>query len=132
MNLLNNDSMNLLETAVQASSKRQNTIANNIANADTPGYKAERTVFRHQLAEAEKQLEARQTDQRHIPFSQNSGSMSPEVKKRMDTAYNHNGNNVDIDHEMSMMAENQIYYNAVVERLSGKFNSVRTALGSGR
>lgn len=46
--------------------------------------------------------------------------------------FNHNGNNVDIDFEMSQMAQNQIYYNALIDRLNGQFNSIKTVLGSGR
>ncbi|QKS71444.1 flagellar basal body rod protein FlgB [Paenalkalicoccus suaedae] len=133
MNLLNNDAMRLMETSLKAATTRHNTIANNIANADTPGFKAERTVFKHQLAEATgNQLQAYRTDEKHINFGGSNSNESPVITKRNNTAYNHNGNNVDMDHEMAELAKNQIYYNAMIERLNSRFSGIRTALGSGR
>ncbi len=49
-----------------------------------------------------------------------------------DLVYNHNKNNVDLDKEMSDLAQNQIYYNALVERLNGKFNSLKTVIKGGK
>ncbi|TWK44489.1 Flagellar basal body rod protein FlgB [Bacillus paralicheniformis] len=39
---------------------------------------------------------------------------------------------MDVDQEMSEMAKNQIQYQALVERISGKFNSLRTAITGGK
>lgn len=133
MNLLNNDRMNLMESSLNAAVMRQNTTAHNIANADTPGYKAQKTVFQQYLSKAQEgQLQAHRTDGKHITFGNDTGNKEPQVVQRNNTTYNHNGNNVDMDHEMSEMAKNQIYYNSLIERLNGQFNSIRTALGSGR
>ncbi|CAM3752155.1 flagellar basal body rod protein FlgB [Alkalicoccus chagannorensis] len=131
MNLLDNNHLRLMENSINASATRQDTIASNIANVDTPGYKAKKTVFQHQLDSADARLQARQTDERHIPFSGTGGSDEPQIVERQNTTYNHNGNSVDIDKEMSDLAENQIYYNALIERLNGRFSSIRTALGTG-
>ncbi len=134
MELFNNSTNQLLETALNASMTRQNTISNNIANVDTPNYKAKKTVFSHELERAvdRAKLKAQQTDARHIPFG-GIGQMSDgtQVKTRTNTMYNHNGNNVDVDHEMSEMAKNQIYYNTLVDRMNGRFNSIKTVLGQG-
>ena len=45
--------------------------------------------------------------------------------------YNHNGNNVDVDHEMAELAKNQLYYQAVVDRLNGKFSSLEKVIRGG-
>lgn len=45
--------------------------------------------------------------------------------------YSHNGNNVDIDKEMAELAENQIYYNGLVDRINGKFGSLQTVIRGG-
>jgi len=134
MNLINNSTNQLLETALSASSTRQNTISQNIANIDTPNYKAQKTVFSHELNRAKEgqQLNAHRRDDRHYGFGGGPTDESATVTKRTNTIYNHNGNNVDIDHEMSELAKNQIYYNALVDRLSGRFNTIRTVLGQGR
>ncbi|PYZ93152.1 flagellar basal body rod protein FlgB [Salipaludibacillus keqinensis] len=134
MNLINNSTNQLLETAVSSSMTRQNTISQNIANVDTPNYKAQKTVFSHELNRAQEgqRLNAHRRDDRHVEFGGRPSNDAATVMKRTNTAYNHNGNNVDIDHEMSEMAKNQIYYNTLVDRLNGRFNSVRTVLGQGR
>ncbi|WP_416150956.1 flagellar basal body rod protein FlgB [Salipaludibacillus sp. HK11] len=134
MNLINNSTTQLLETAMSAASTRQNTISQNIANVDTPNYKAQKTVFSHELNRAREgqRLNAARTDDRHVTFGGGPRDESAIVTKKTNTTYNHNGNNVDMDHEMSQLAENQIYYNTLVDRLSGRFNSIRTVLGQGR
>lgn len=134
MEILNNSLNQLLETSLHASARRQDTISNNVANVDTPNYSAKRTVFNHQLQQAmdEQRLQANRRDGRHLEFGGQPRNDSPHIIQRSNTQYNHNGNNVDIDKEMADMAENQIYYNALIDRLNGRFNTVRTVLGRGR
>ncbi|SER54776.1 flagellar basal body rod protein FlgB [Salisediminibacterium halotolerans] len=133
MDVVNNSLNQLLQTSLNASSGRQKSISNNIANVDTPNYSAEKTKFNHQLQDAmeDQRLNAHQNDNRHVEFGGGPAGGQPETLKRKNTDYNHNGNNVDIDLEMSQMAENQVYYNALIDRLNGRFNSVRTVLGQG-
>lgn len=134
MNILNNSMNNLLQNALSASSTRQKTIANNIANIDTPNYKAKKTIFTHELNRAmeNEKIKSYRTDHRHIPFKhEHLSGESAIVVTRKDTQMNHNGNNVDIDVEMAELAKNQIYYNALIDRLNGRFNSIRTVLGRG-
>lgn len=134
MDLINNSTTRLLETAMSSASKRQNTISQNIANVDTPNYKAQKTVFSHELNRAKEgqRLNANRTDERHQEFGGRPADDSAVVVRRTNTMYNHNGNNVDIDREMSELAENQIYYNSLVDRLNGRFNSILTVIGKGR
>ncbi|ADH99246.1 flagellar basal body rod protein FlgB [Salisediminibacterium selenitireducens] len=134
MNIINNPLNQLLETSLNASARRQDTISDNVANVDTPNYKAKKTVFNHQLQRAmdDQRLRANRLDDRHIEFGGPPRSDAPHIIERTNTQYNHNGNNVDIDKEMADMAENQIYYNALIDRMNGRFNSVRTAMGRGR
>ncbi|GAK02063.1 flagellar basal-body rod protein FlgB [Geomicrobium sp. JCM 19037] len=128
MSLISNTMLSL-ERGLNASSMQQQAISNNIANIDTPNYKARRVDFQSALTDAQAKLDAYRTDERHVPFS--SGGREPLMKRDTDTAFNHNGNNVDLDHEMAMMANNQIYYNAVAERLNGQFSSLKTAIRGG-
>lgn len=123
--------INNLENSLKYSTIKQKAIAQNIANVDTPNYKAKevlRPSFQSELKEA---MQANRTDSRHFEFSRSSSSGAA-VVSRQNSQYNHNGNNVDIDKEMSELAANQIYYNAVVERISGKFNSLRTVISGGK
>lgn len=75
-------------------------------------------------------LEAVKTDYRHVDFTGSGDDYS--IVSGSDTSYQQNGNNVDIDKEMTDLAENQINYQALVERMSGKFNSLKTVLTGGK
>ncbi|RFB19070.1 flagellar basal body rod protein FlgB [Bacillus sp. HNG] len=120
-----------LEKALDYSALRQKVISNNIANVDTPNYKAQDVSFKNLLSnEMNSQLRANRTNEKHFEFT-SSKRLNSLLATKNDTAYNHNGNNVDIDKEMTLLAENQIYYNAVTERISGKFNTLKTVIKGG-
>jgi flagellar basal-body rod protein FlgB len=130
MNLFSG-TINTLENSLKYSTLKQNTIAQNIANVDTPGYKAKDVLkgsFQTELKEA---MQANRTDFRHLEFTNSNKTKFPVVSKPNST-YNHNGNSVDIDKEMAELAENQIYYNALIERLNGKFNTLKTVITGGK
>ncbi|WP_449540002.1 flagellar basal body rod protein FlgB [Ferdinandcohnia sp. Marseille-Q9671] len=121
-----------LEKALDYSALKQKVISNNIANVDTPGYKSQDVSFKNILSnEMNSQMSANRTSEKHFDFKRSSHFNSSPYITKNDTAYNHNGNNVDIDKEMSLLAENQIYYNAVTQRISGKFNTLKTVIRGG-
>ncbi|SFP07277.1 flagellar basal body rod protein FlgB [Salibacterium halotolerans] len=130
MGLFDSATFHNLEQGLKGAATRQKAISDNIANVDTPNYKAKNVHFKHTLNEAVQndKFQAQQTNQKHIPFG--GGSESIYVSRDASTMYNHNGNNVDIDKEMTDSAKNQIYYNALTDRLSSKFSSLKTAVRS--
>jgi flagellar basal-body rod protein FlgB len=117
-----------LQQSLDTSALKQKTITNNIANIDTPNYKSKEVVFKDEL---KMHLEAYRKDSRHFEFSTNALS-KPVVRTNHRTSYSHNGNNVNIDKEMAEMAKNQIHYQALIQRLNGKFNSMKTVVKGGR
>ncbi|MBS4198949.1 flagellar basal body rod protein FlgB [Bacillus sp. FJAT-49732] len=123
-------SFNTLEKALGYSSLKHKTIAQNIANVDVPNYKAKAVSFNEVLAEATRPIEANRSDSRHFRF--NIGKDQLQIYTKKNTEYNHNGNNVDVDSEMSDMAANQIYYQALIERLNGKFSTLQNVIKGGR
>jgi flagellar basal-body rod protein FlgB len=129
MKLFSN-TINSLETALSQSTAKQKVISNNIANVDTPNYKAQEVRFNTALSNEMQKLQATKTNTKHIEFG-GSDTSSFRIASRNNTDYQHNGNNVDIDQEMTEMAKNQIQYNALIERLSGKFNSLKTVIKGG-
>ncbi|WLR43546.1 flagellar basal body rod protein FlgB [Bacillus carboniphilus] len=129
MNLFSNTAL-ALENAVNYSNTRQKVLSNNIANADTPGYKSKKVVFQSTLQSELVAIKAARTDGRHLQFNKTEGSFR--IVSNNDSSYSHNGNNVDIDEEMSNLAKNQIYYHALVERLSGKYNSLNSIIRGGK
>ncbi|MBU8907018.1 flagellar basal body rod protein FlgB [Desertibacillus haloalkaliphilus] len=133
MDLFSGSTMRVLEQGLNGSALRQQAISQNIANVDTPNYKAKKVSFKQALDQASEQQNfiAQRTDERHVSFKREQ-SRGPIVTTSRDTMYNSNGNNVDIDHEMAELSKNQIYYNALIERVNGRFNSLKTVLGGGR
>ncbi|KOC24519.1 flagellar basal body rod protein FlgB [Bacillus velezensis] len=119
-----------LENALGRADIKQKVLTNNIANIDTPNYKAKKVSFRNLLYQETSNLEAVKTDYRHVDFTGSGDDYS--IVSSSDTSYQQNGNNVDIDKEMTDLAENQINYQALVERMSGKFNSLKTVLTGGK
>ena len=128
MNLFSS-TISTLERAINQSNTKQKVISNNIANVDTPNYKAQEVKFGNSLGDEMQKLSAKKTTSKHIEFGTTSSSY--QVVSKNNTSYQHNGNNVDIDKEMTEMAKNQIQYNALVERLSSKFNSLKTVIKGG-
>ncbi|MCY8516614.1 flagellar basal body rod protein FlgB [Bacillus atrophaeus] len=119
-----------LENALGRANVKQKVITNNIANIDTPNYKAKKVSFQNLLNQESSRLESVKTDYRHVDFSDVGSNGS--IVANSNTAYQQSGNNVDIDKEMTDLAENQINYQALVERMSGKFNSLKTVLTGGK
>jgi flagellar basal-body rod protein FlgB len=124
--------INTLQQSLNYASVKNQTIASNISNVDTPNYKAKDVVFKDLLQqEIASSITAKRTHPRHLPFGQDQ-RLSYEIAQRNNTTYNHNGNNVDIDKEMAELAQNQIYYQSLVDRINGKFNSLQTVIRGGR
>ena len=112
-------------------SSRQSVISSNIGNLDTPGFKASEIDFQGQLLEAlgsKEQLTLQATNEKHFgPKTSNIGSMTADPFEEDDAAKS-NGNNVDVDKEMAKMAENQIFYNAVIQLMMKRGSTVRASI----
>ncbi|NKE05280.1 MULTISPECIES: flagellar basal body rod protein FlgB [Mesobacillus] len=131
MKLFSN-TVSTLEHALNYSSAKQKVISQNIANVDTPNYKAKDVSFKAVFQEVTGQsFQAKRSDARHYDFSSRASSFSGVVNKP-NVNYNENGNSVDMDKEMADLATNQIYYNALTERINGKFNSLQTVIRGGK
>jgi flagellar basal-body rod protein FlgB len=128
MKLFSN-TINNLEQAINQSTAKQKVISNNIANVDTPNYKAQEIRFNKSLENEMQKLHATKTNNKHFDFGTTSSGY--QIITRNNTNYQHNGNNVDIDQEMTEMAKNQIQYNALIDRLSSKFHSLKTVIKGG-
>ncbi|MCL1695471.1 MULTISPECIES: flagellar basal body rod protein FlgB [unclassified Lysinibacillus] len=120
-----------LENGLSYATLNNKTIANNIANVDTPNYKAKNVSFKDML-EKEKQtsISAYRTDRRHYDFEIRQST--PGVNNVNGLRYRNNGNAVDMDTEQTKLAENQIYYNALIERMNGKLNTLNTVIKGGK
>lgn len=119
--------MQTVESSLNYASAKNQAIANNIANVDTPNYRSKDVVFKNVLQQT---IKARKTNPAHLPFGSEHHDDYRVVHKQ-GTIYNHNGNKVDIDKEMANLAKNQLYYQSLVDRLNGKFNDLQTVIRGG-
>ncbi len=104
-----------LETAMRGSWERQTLLTNNMANANTPGYHREDLNFQGALRAALVSGE-----------SPAAVSFSPEVSSAVTGP---EGNGVDVDRESSLLAENGLEYEALVQVMSTRASIVRSAMG---
>lgn len=125
----------LLERSLDATALRHKTISNNIANAETPEFKRSEVRFEQLLqkelnASGMPRLSGYRTHKGHIPIgSIGAIHVKPQVYTDTSTVYNNNLNNVDIEMEMAQLAENQIYYNTLIQQVNHELRQVRTAIG---
>lgn len=118
-------------TALPLRSQRTEVLAANLANADTPGYRARDIDFKSALAAVDsKNGPVRLTTTRsgHIGGSDSNGAVSPELKYRTPLAPSLDGNTVDSQLEQAAFAENTVRYQATLSFLSSKFRGLMTAI----
>lgn len=123
----------VLEKALSASSLRQKTISNNIANVNTPKFKRSEVLFEdilQQKMSGTQQLDLAKTNEKHI--STQSQALAPTMRMVADNSFRTDGNNVDIDIEMANMAKNSIYYDALAQQLSRYFTTLKSVIKEGR
>jgi len=109
-----------LQDALQASSLRQQVLANNIANADTPGFKRSDVEFAGLLARAlgeSNQLAMEANNPRDLGGISSLADLSPRVITDYSTSRRLDGNNVDMDAEQADMAANAIYYETAAQEI---------------
>ena len=120
-----------LENGLSYATLKNKTIAQNIANVDTPNYKTKEVSFKEVLNEAQTAtISANRTDARHYNFNIEIGSNG--VYSNDNFRARPNGNAVNMDTEQAKLAENTIYYNALIERLNGKFGTLNSVIRGGK
>jgi flagellar basal-body rod protein FlgB len=103
-----------LRVAVAGLSARQNAIANNIANIETPGYKARKVKFEEALSQA-------------VKNGQSPGSVAPTVADSLEPT-RLNGNNVNLDEESLSHIDTTMRYQLTIRALDGKYGLIRDAI----
>lgn len=126
------DAFRFEETALRLRSERQQMLATNIANADTPGYKAKDIDFSAALSSALAQQQSGQsvTHDAHLAGQKSVADAIagvPVVFRKADQA-SADGNTVDMDVERGQYLDNAIRYEADINRISGKIKSMLTVL----
>jgi flagellar basal-body rod protein FlgB len=120
--------------ALDVRGRRTELIANNLANADTPGYKARDIDFRQAMARAAGEqtqggVHLTTTSPGHIGGATSAdAATSPDLKYRTPLAPALDGNTVDAQIEQAAFAENAVRYQATLTFLGNKFRGLLTAI----
>lgn len=116
------------QEALRVYQRRHQLLASNLANADTPGYKARDLDFRAALAETggPEQPRMEVSHDRHIGGG--AGQAGGEPLYRVPNQPSLDGNTVDPDLEMSNWAENVMRYQASLQFTSSRLSSLKSAL----
>ena len=128
MSITFDSALGIHQQALSLRSQRAEMLASNIANADTPGYKARDIDFKAALASVNPQSNGSltQTNSKHIQIS--SAGNHAEALYRVASQSSLDGNTVDGLVEKSAFAENALRYQASITFLDGKFKGMLAAL----
>lgn len=119
-------SLGIHDDAVFVRQQRTTLLASNIANADTPNYKAKDLDFREVLQQTgAKSLTMRTTHEKHQMGG--TDGFEPYLQFRMPDQPSADGNTVDVQQEKAQFAENAVRYQASLTFLSRKFSGLSNA-----
>lgn len=134
--MLDSYHLQVLERSLDAATLRHRTIANNLANIDTPQFKSQQVIFESFLQDelntraGDGKLEAYRTNQRHLPFG-NAGVAVPQVVSNPNNFIQNSGNDVDLEAETTELAKNQIWYSGLTQLTAGHFQKLRSVIEGG-
>lgn len=127
-------SISVFSQALNLRTQRHQVLASNIANADTPNYKARDFSFEMAMQNAMAgrsdfgRVDMARTSGGHIEGAGAGGSAA--FKYRSETQSAVDGNTVDMDVERAQIAENAMQYQILTQLISNKFQGIRSALAS--
>lgn len=118
--------VDFIERNMDVAALKRNVISDNVANYNTPDFKATKVSFDH-LFEQSGALSLKQSQTKHLNSLGNHTEpvlyQDAQTKERVD------GNNVDLNVEMLDMIKNNSYYNKAVQAINKEFFLLKTAIG---
>ncbi|MCQ4347306.1 flagellar basal body rod protein FlgB [Pseudomonas stutzeri] len=125
--------LRLHQLALGLRAERQQVLANNIANADTPNFKARDFDFAAELGKAAQGAQLaggrlRTTDPRHLEARLDSLAAERELLYRIPAQPSMDGNTVDMDLERGEFADNAVRYQASLTLMNSRIQGLKTAL----
>jgi flagellar basal-body rod protein FlgB len=122
----------LIKNSLNASAERSRVISNNIANVNTKGYKAYKLNFEENLKKSMQggSINLSRTNVAHM--NDESETTGYTIEKDNSTSMRLDGNNVDIDNEMTNLAANTILYNTLINQANSRISMRRYVINEGR
>jgi len=128
--------VSILEKALDLRSKKHNVIASNIANMDTPDYKAFDLIIEKELQKVTgkgNSISLNKTNKAHMQSQRSkAGGVSVVIDDTQELSLRGDGNTVDIDKQMGNMAENTLMYKAAAQMIYSKFQGLKSAIQGGK
>ena len=127
--------MDVMQRGLSASWMRNAVIRNNLANIETPGFKASVVEFESLFRKAadEGGFVGTRTHSGHRAIgSEDFQDIRPMVIQSRELSMRMDGNNVDIESENVRLAQNSLYYNTLMEKLNSEIRRLRMAIAEGR
>ncbi len=135
MSMIDSKEILSLEKFLDLSLTKQAAISSNIANVNTPNYKARKVNFEDELKKAlsdgNGEISLKTTNNKHISAGGKVANVSPEVEISSEPA-RPDGNNVDLEKEMVDLTKNNIKYNLGVQVITKLFKNIEFAITSDR
>ena len=125
----------VLQKSLDLRAQKQQVIAGNIANAETPGYSARKLSFEDNLRKAtgSPEMTGRKPNAKHFPIgSSGISAVQGTITKQLSQNPYGDGNSVSVDDEMFDLAENQTLFEAASQIIKKKFSMLKFAAGDGR
>ncbi len=132
MGLFDSAVMNLAEQGLDATWYKQRVISHNIANSDTPDFKA-KTVEFGLLLEEKCKCKYHQEIEHECHHTNTDKPLKLSVVTTYETDTNQilDGNNVDMEKEQLALADAQYQYSALMDYLNSRYSMIRTAISKG-
>ncbi len=127
--------LNGLHTSLTMRQLRQNIASSNIANAETPGYQAQKLDFERALERAldlDGMRAQSVTHGDHMTVGGHSARVKPDIYDDPDGVRNNDGNTVNLEKEMAALSENAIMYKAALQLINKKLAALKYAASDGR
>lgn len=128
MNSISKATYNLIKKSMDVTVTSNKVIANNIANVNTKGYKRYYVPFDEVLKNNMQEPVIKTTNTKHISNSMEGN----QIKRDNSTSMREDGNNVDIESEMTSQAANTMMYESLVRLVNGKISATRNVIQGGR
>lgn len=131
MNQVFDKTLRALATATRMRELKQNVLSANVANAETPGYKAQKVDFEEALKSAISSENLGAGGGHILDPNGAIDKIKADIYDNPDIDISNDGNTVDMEKEMAAMLENNLMYRAATQLISKKLAAIKYAAGDG-
>jgi flagellar basal-body rod protein FlgB len=133
--IIDSKTITLLEKSLDLRSLQHKVLSSNIANMDTPNYKAVELAVEEEINRNDRPvrlIQLKRTHAGHLPINNKSvDKVKLRTAKPPELSLRGDGNTVDIDRTMGQLAENTLLYKTAVQLISKKFNGLKNVIRGG-